>query len=339
LLRRAEISGWQPAHSDLRLLVTGSDAIDPATVKRVQQLLRAPLKQFYGLSEVSPLIAVTPQSMNEVPEGAVGRINPVWSLQCLDKHDQPVGTGQPGQIAVRGGIINPVVNADDTAKRVRNGWFLTGDMGYLDSAGYLYLTGRVDDRINRAGKKISVGSIEAVLREIPGVADAVVFAVPDSEYGQRVGAAVVCSNERLKARDIREAAALKLSHDRLPEHVVITDRLPLSAAGKIQRSKLADYYQLPSGVNDPQGNQDAAAVGPRHAIEEQLAGIWCAVLGIEAVGTRDDFFELGGNSLLAMQICSRIHEAFKVDIPLRCLFETPTVAGLSAELELESFEI
>ncbi len=231
VLKRASMTGWQPAHSDLRLLVTGSDAIDQRTVTQIQQLLRAPVKQFYGLSEASPLIAVTPESMIDVPEGAVGKVNPAWSVQCLDEDHQPVAVGQTGQIAIQGGIINPVVSTDDTAERVRNGWLLTGDMGYVDAAGYLFFAGRADDRINRAGEKISVAFIEKVLREIPGVADAVVFGAPDSEYGQRVAAAIVCDDQRLQANDIRLAASQMLGHDRLPEHIVITDRLPTSAAG------------------------------------------------------------------------------------------------------------
>ena len=333
LLKRSDITGWQPARSDLRLMVTGSDAIDPRTVTRIQQLLRAPLKQFYGLSEVSPLIAVTPESMSEAPESAVGKLNPMWSLECLDENDQPVEVGQTGQIAVRGGIINPIINSDDTAKRMRSGWFLTGDTGFVDASGYLYFTGRVDDRINLAGKKISVGSIESVLREIRGVADAVVFAVPDTEYGQRVGAAIVSDGEHLEADDIRAAASHKLSHDRVPEFVVITDRLPLSAAGKIQRNKLAEYFKLGSERNDAATDVDVTYVAPRNPTEDRLAGIWREVLELDNVGIHDNFFGLGGNSLLAMQVVARANDVFDVQSSVGSFFKSVTIAELADKID------
>jgi long-subunit acyl-CoA synthetase (AMP-forming)/acyl carrier protein len=313
-------------------LVTGSDAIDQRTVTQIQQLLRAPVKQFYGLSEASPLIAVTPESMIDVPEGAVGKVNPAWSVQCLDEDHQPVAVGQTGQIAIQGGIINPVVSTDDTAERVRNGWLLTGDMGYVDAAGYLFFAGRADDRINRAGEKISVAFIEKVLREIPGVADAVVFGAPDSEYGQRVAAAIVCDDQRLQANDIRLAASQKLGHDRLPEHIVITDRLPTSAGGKIQRRKLADHYKVGSGQDDAEPDTDTVCIAPRNTTEEQLARIWRELLEVETVGIHDTFLELGGNSMLAIQAVAWASKVFDVQIPLASFLGEVTIAELAVKV-------
>jgi acyl carrier protein len=199
--------------------------------------------------------------------------------------------------------------------------------------GVIEYIGRRDEQVKVRGHRIELGEIEAVLREQSSVLDAVVIAKPDKANDKRLIAYLVMNQQEAGVSDVRTYLEQKLPAYMIPAAIVVMDEFPLTANGKVERRAL------------PAPDRVAAEfIAPRTELEEAIAKIWAEVLGIERVGISDNFFELGGHSLLATRIISSIREQFKVELPLRRLFETPTVAALAsaiveARIARDEFEI
>jgi acyl carrier protein len=228
--------------------------------------------------------------------------------------------------------------------------YKTGDLARFLPNGDLEYLGRVDQQVKVRGFRIEPGEIEAALRQHPQVQMAAVVAradqPPASGYPERRLVAYVVPTEdegrRTKDEDADSSLALRLSsfvqevrdHLRqtlpdymLPSAFVVLDALPLTPQGKLDRNALpAAERQAP--------DRAASYVAPQTATERLVAGIWAEVLELERVGLCDHFFEIGGHSLLTMQVVSRIRAACQVDLPLRLLFDAPTVAELAEHIEM-----
>jgi acyl carrier protein len=192
----------------------------------------------------------------------------------------------------------------------------TGDIEYL---------GRTDEQVKIRGFRIELGEIEAVLSSHASVREAAVVARED-QRGKRVETrlvAYVVTQSEVSGKELREHLRVRLPEYMVPAAVVLLSELPLTTSGKLDRKA------LPA----PEEGTGEIYVAPRTAIEELLCGIWSEVLGVEQVGVEGNFFELGGHSLLATQVVSRIREAFGVELAVRSMFETPTVAGLAEQVE------
>ena len=247
-------------------------------------------------------------------------------VAILDGKGASLPAGQPGEIAVRGANImtayenNPGANAEAFI----DGWFRTGDQGYLDRDGYLYITGRLKETINRGGEKISPGEVEEVLAKHPEVAGAVVFAVPHPTLGEDVAAAVVLRNDSgSSVLDLRRYVAARLVGHKVPGQILLVEAIPASSTGKVQRTRLAQLFS---------DRLQAEFVEPRNVNELCLAEIWQDVLGIPSISINDNFFALGGDSIKATQVLSRIRQRLHVEVSIRSFFVAPTVATLAQEL-------
>jgi FkbH-like protein len=227
--------------------------------------------------------------------------------------------GETGETARRF-VPNPCAGAPP-GERI----LLTGDAGRYRPDGAVEVLGRRDEQVKIRGVRVEPEEVAAVLASHPAVAACAVLARPDAAGGHRLSAYVI-------ARDggPSPAAAVLLAHVArrlpavmVPAAVIFLGRMPLTATGKLDRRALL-RLEAGGGVPEPEA--------PRTPAEELVAGIWAAVLGRENVGIHDNFFALGGHSLLATQVVSRLREAFGVEVPLRRLFEAPTVAALAAEV-------
>src|SRR5207302_7296501 len=203
--------------------------------------------------------------------------------------------------------------------------YRTGDKVRWLADGNLEFLGRLDQQVKIRGFRIELGEIEAALQEHGGVRQAVVIAREDEPGDKRLVAYVVADTAatELKSSELREQLKSRLPEYMVPATYVQMEELPLTPNGKLDRKRLPRPEQTEAG-NEYQG--------PRTAEEEILCGIWEQVLKVERVGVEDNFFELGGHSLLATQVISRVREAFAVELPLRVLFEQPTVGGMAEEL-------
>lgn len=197
--------------------------------------------------------------------------------------------------------------------------YATGDLGRYLPNGNIEFLGREDFRLKIRGHRIEAGDIEAALTQHPAVRSSVVMAVGEASR-QSLVAYTVSSD--VSPDDLRQFLSQKLPPYMVPAAFVILDSLPLSANGKVDRRSLAALPLSTSTVSQ----SEKPLVAPQTALEKVLAGIWAEVLGVEIVSIHDNFFDLGGNSLLATQVVSAVRDVLQVELGLRCLFESPTIA-------------
>ncbi|WNG57633.1 AMP-binding protein [Archangium gephyra] len=204
--------------------------------------------------------------------------------------------------------------------------YRTGDMVRWQGDGKLEFLGRRDGQVKVRGYRIELGEVEGALSRHPAVGEVVVVVREDAPGDKRLVAyAVAKPGQKLEAGELRGFVKETLPEYMVPSAVVELEALPLTPNGKVDRKELPTPHLG--------GEQDADFTAPRTETERKLAGIFARVLGLERVGVRGDFFELGGHSLLATQLVSRVREAFGVELPLRDVFEAPTVEALAGRVE------
>ncbi|MDJ0499843.1 MAG: non-ribosomal peptide synthase/polyketide synthase [Nostocales cyanobacterium LE14-WE4] len=269
---------------------------------------------------------------------SIGRPIVNAQIYILDSHLQPVPIGVPGELHIGGaGLARGYLNRPELTqeKFIPNPFdnsklYKTGDLArYLPDGNIEYL-GRIDHQVKIRGFRIELGEIEAVLSQHEDVQISCVIVSEDtpgetctegSRNKQLVAYIVPQKDVTLTTSELRQFLGNKLPGYMIPNAFVILESLPITPNGKIDRRALP-APDLHSEIADK-------FVAPRNPIEEKLALIWTQVLRLEQVGIEDNFFELGGHSLLATQVISRLQEAFKISLPLRYIFESPTVAQLS----------
>ncbi|RPK92165.1 MULTISPECIES: amino acid adenylation domain-containing protein [Streptomyces] len=327
-----------------RLVVLGGEPLDARTLldwfdRHPEDRCR--LVNMYGITETTVHVTAATVTRREALTGSrsVGRALPGWSVRVLDPHGRPVPPGAPGEIHVGGagvalGYLNrPALTAErfvpdvlDPAGRL----YRSGDLGRLLADGSLEHLGRIDDQVKVRGFRIEPGEIRHVLLEDPAVSAAAVT-VTGGEGGDaaavRIDAYVVpAPGAGEDPGPVRERAARLLPPHMVPATVTVLPALPLTANGKL------DPARLPTP-----GTRRAPAAAPRAtAPATVLAGIWQEVLGVEAVGPDDDFWDLGGNSLYAIRIGTLARERGLPGVPLRQLYLTPTLGALSEALAQEA---
>ncbi|MGB8508752.1 MAG: amino acid adenylation domain-containing protein, partial [Pyrinomonadaceae bacterium] len=326
-------AGWQSVRPVKKL--SGGEALQP---KLAEALLKdgGPLWNGYGPSETSIYSTIHRVEARDTEETSVPIGRPVANTQVfiLDDQLQPVPAGVPGEMYIGGdGVARGYANRPElTAERFipdsltgRTGarLYRTGDLARYLPDGRIEFRGRADHQVKLRGYRIELGEIEAVLANHPGVAACAVV-VRESHSGEAHLIAYLVAGEDEPAKsELRSFMGQKLPEYMIPAAFVTLDKLPLTTSGKIDRKALP---ALDGNVVEDE------YVAPRNPLEEKLAGVWAEVLKVARVGVNDNFFGLGGHSLLATQAISRVREVFKVELPLRSLFENPTVAGLSAAI-------
>jgi acyl carrier protein len=259
-------------------------------------------------------------------------------LYVLDSSLGPVPIGLIGELYVGGvGVGRGYLNrAGLTAERFIPDPFSaepgarlyrTGDLVRRTADGALEFVARIDSQVKLRGFRIELGEIEVALAEHTGVREATVTIREGAGEDQRLVAYVVGAAETQPGvNQLRAHLKARLPEYMIPSAFVFLDELPLTPNGKVDRKALPapDATSVVVGTN---------YVAPRTSVEEALVGIWAEVLQVGRVGVEDNFFELGGHSLLATQLIARIRGTLKTEVPLRSLFETPTVAGLARAIE------
>jgi len=308
---------------------------EPLKSGLVKQIFELPhverVFDLYGPAEDTTYSTFT--SRNPSGPETIGR--PIWNTQIhlLDKDLQLVPEGVTGEIYIGGeGLARCYLNRPDlTAERFlpnpfsSNGSsriYRTGDLARYLSDGNLEYLGRVDHQVKIRGYRIELGEIETTIERYPGVTLSAVIATADVAGNRKLIAYVVTQKDH--ALDLVALGAFlqtQLPPYMLPAQLVPIAEMPFTPSGKIDRRALPTP-SAPQSVN--------AFEAPRTASEQKLAAMWAAILKIERIGIHDDFFKLGGNSLLAFQLISRVRNEFKVELPLSRVFDTPTVAELSS---------
>ncbi|HEX5708787.1 MAG TPA: amino acid adenylation domain-containing protein, partial [Pyrinomonadaceae bacterium] len=345
----SESEGLVP--SNLREVITAGEQLKITRHLRgmFRKMTACTLDNQYGPSEAhvvsSFMLDDRPENWPEVPP--IGRPIANAQLYILDEHLRPVPVGVAGELYIGGDCLargyvghegasaekfvpNPFGEDADAARLYR-----TGDRARFLRGGDIEFLGRSDRQLKVRGYRVELGEIESALRQHAEVREAVVVAVEDAAGEKRL-AAYVLKDERAGATAHELRGHLR---ERLPEYMVpsvfmLLDEFPLTPSGKVDRRALPTPDLSQMGLD---GREDSY-VAPRTPVEELLAGIWSEVLGAKQVGVRDNFFESGGHSLLATRLMSRLREAFRVEIPLRSLFEHPTVEGLAQVIKAQGSE-
>jgi acyl-CoA synthetase (AMP-forming)/AMP-acid ligase II/acyl carrier protein len=334
ILEHATLNREIIARCPLRFIRSSSASLPPQVFIELERVFHAPVIEAYGLTEAHIQITCNPLPPHERKIGSVGRVAGL-EVAIMDEVGAMLAAGVIGEVVVRGTTVIPGDDNMPTANRdaFTQRWFRTGDQGYVDADGYLFITGRLKEIINRGGEKIMPWEVDAVLIAHPAVAQAVTFAVPDVRLGEEIAAAVVLHpNTVVTDREIREFAATRLAAFKVPRQVCIVKEIPKSPNGKQQRIGLVEKLRLTTPDQAPPGRQ-AGFVAPRTPIEVVVAGIWADVLGVKCVGIHDNFFELGGHSLLVTQVIPRLRDVFQIALPLSSVFDVPTVADLAEYIE------
>ncbi|MDT5268373.1 MAG: hypothetical protein QOH49_559 [Acidobacteriota bacterium] len=325
----------------LRAVTVGAEACPPDLVGRHQHVLpRARLFNEYGPTETTIYCAAYECGAGDADRGSlpIGRPAAGARLYVLDDLLQPVPAGVKGQLYVGGrGVARGYLNRPDltAAAFVPDSFsaepgarlYQTGDVARWLADGQLEFLGRADEQVKVRGFRVEPGEVETALRACEGVRDVAVAAREDVPGERRLVAYVVAGEgPRPTTVELREQLRARLPEYMVPGAFVFLDELPLTLAGKVNRRALPAPE---AGANMPA----ASHVAPRTPTEELLARLWCEVLRLESVSAADNFFDLGGHSLLATQLISRVRESFSVELPLRSVFESPTVAGLARHVE------
>jgi acyl-CoA synthetase (AMP-forming)/AMP-acid ligase II len=330
ILARAGAYSENPVQTRLRFLRSSSSALPRQLMSDLEQLFQAPVIESYGMTECG-MIACNPLPPRIRKPRSAGVATAI-DINVQDENGNFLPAGSAGEIVLRGACVmrayeaEPLVNEESFS----NGWFRTGDQGFLDDDGYLFITGRLKEIINRAGEKIAPLEIDQALLDHPLVEQAVTFPVPNELLGEEVAAAVVLSGDADET-ELREFVFSKLAPFKVPRQILIVDEIPKGSFGKLQRSRLADLLHVEARDQNVSAVEQEY-VAPRTHEETVLADIWSRILGREAVGVYDDFFRLGGDSILATQVISQVRKIMEVELSPITMFESPTIAGLARTL-------
>ena len=330
----------------LRQVLCGGEALSFELQQRFFGCLQADLLHLYGPTEAS--ISATGWTCERRGRwGIVPLGQPVANTQIylLGRHWQPVPVGVAGELHISGDalargylnqpeltaekfIANPlsrvpgVVEADKPGERL----YETGDLARYLSDGNMEFLGRVDHQVKIRGFRIELGEIEAVLSEHPAVRETVVLAREDKIGRRLVAYLILNQGPKPLIHELHGFLEKKLPDYMVPAAFVTVDTFPLTPNGKVDRAALPEPGQTRPDL-------EGALVLPRTQAEGTVAAIWQEVLNLETVGIHDNFFDLGGHSLLATQVLSRLRNTFQIDLPLRTLFESTTVATLTESIE------
>ena len=325
--------------ASLRRVIASGEALPVELVERFFARLSAELHNLYGPTEAAVDVtawACQPgERRRSVP---IGRPIANTTIHILDRNGAPVPVGVPGELHIggvqvaRGYLGRPELTVERFVPDAFSATpdarlYRTGDLARYRPDGEIEYLGRLDHQIKLRGFRIELGEIEATLTGHPAVREAIVVAQDDRAAGPRLLAFVVpSSGQTIDLADLQTHLKAALPDYMVPSAVIPLERLPLLPNGKIDRGALP----LVDVVWEEPAEEYLA---PRTDVERALAAIWADVLKLDRVGVRADFFALGGHSLLATRVMTRIRGDLGVDIPLRRLFEAPTVAALAVDVE------
>lgn len=310
--------------SSLRFFASTSAYLPEAVRMGLEAALGIPGLEFYGLREAG-IVAANPAPPATRKAGCVGLVSP--DVAILGNDGDVLPRGATGAIAVRGqgvspGYIEALPTGCDTLVNPvsQTAWMLTGDLGTIDEDGFLSIVGRMKEIINRGGEKISPYEVEKVLLQHPAVREAGVFGVPHPRLGENLAAVVVLQPDAgTTSTELRTFLRAHLAAAKVPPRVDIVNSIPKSHIGKISRIRLAEAT----------ANRDHRIDPPEHPLEFQITEIWQRLLQRADIGIHDDFFEAGGDSLLATQMLLEVEAIIGRRLSQSALTEASTIHQLA----------
>lgn len=333
----ALIKDMDLSESRIRCLIVGGEALETATAARVYESFgrRTEIFNEYGPTEAT--VGCMIHRFDAADRRAfvpIGKPAANTQIYILDKDFRPVGENVVGELFISGdclarGYLNrPELTAqkfNENPFHTGKNMYRSGDIGRWLPEGIIEFVGRADEQVKFHGYRVELNAIRCALNRHPQVKDSIVVIAKD-QHDHGVMVAYYVARQELETAELRAFLTESLIEEMLPNVFVHMKRLPLTLNGKV------NYRALPT-LEESRKRLKRTYVAPQTPNEQALANIWAEVLGLERVGLHDNFFEAGGHSLLATLIISRVRETFNVDLPLRSLFQSPTVAGLAEKIE------
>ncbi|MEH2000300.1 MAG: amino acid adenylation domain-containing protein [Nostoc sp.] len=323
--------------SNLQTLIVAGEACSPKLIAEWSKGRR--FFNAYGPTE-STVCATLVECTSDDTQLTIGRAIANTQIYILDSDLQPVPIGTPGELYIGGdGLARGYLNAKELTKErfiphpfeeaEGSRLYKTGDLARFLPDGNIEFLGRIDHQVKVRGFRIELGEIEALLSQHPDVQQAVVIAREDIPGDKRLVAYIVLNQIDASATTLKRFLQEKLPNYMVPAVFVILDSLPLTPNGKVDRQNLPACDRTRPDIEE-------TFIAPRNFTEEILVGIWAELLGLEQIGIDDNFFNLGGHSLIAAQMLSRIREGFQVELFFHQIFANPTIAGLAGLIEQHS---
>jgi amino acid adenylation domain-containing protein len=321
-----------------KYLIFGGETLTPKLVEKIEALQgTCDVLNHYGPTETtvgSLTLKLKDYDWKSKPLASIPIGRPIQNTQVyvLDANLEPVPVGVTGELYIAGAGVTAgyLKQAEKTAERfIRNLFssdrtakmYRTGDLARYLEDGAIEFLGRGDDQVKIRGFRIELGEIEAALARHAGVKQALVLAQENEQGDKRLLGYVVAQGKELTGEELREYLKQEVPDYMVPQAIAVLSKFPLTANGKIDRAALPE----------PQTAQaQRAYIAPRNETEQKIAAIWAEVLrrGLNTISIDDNFFDLGGHSLMATQVVSRIRERFALEIPMRAMFDRPTIARL-----------
>jgi amino acid adenylation domain-containing protein len=322
----------------LRWMFCGGEALTRDLVEKFRRVSRANLINLYGPAEttIDASFWECGEGMREEPV-PIGEPITNTRMYILDGNLEPAPLGVRGELYIAGaglargyrkrGAMTAERFMPDPYREPGTRMYRTGDVARWREDGKIEYLGRTDQQVKVRGFRIELGEIEMVLSQHPAVREAVVIVCGDEDK-RLIAYLAPRHDQRTALSELRQYLKQRLPEYMIPSGYVWLETIPLTSNGKLDRKALPATDE----VGIARGREYVAPSGP---VEEALAGIWSGLLGVEKVGAHDDFFELGGHSLLLTQVVSRIRLAFSLDLPLRAIFDAPTIKQLGFTIAAE----
>lgn len=316
----------------LRKIIFGGEALSPSLLRNWRvKYPDVQLINMYGITETTVHVTYKEITEHEIEAGKsnIGRTIPTLSAYILDEQRRLQPVGVPGELYIAGdGLARGYLNRPDLTSekfvehpyRAGERLYRTGDLARWLPDGNIEYLGRIDHQVKIRGYRIELGEVEAQILKAPNVRETIVLARED-EQGQKLLCAYYVASSDLSPGELRSQLAAELPAYMIPSYFVRLEQMPLTPNGKLDRRA------LPAPESSVQSGE--AYLAPRTAVEAQMVLIWQDILGVTRVGVRDNFFEIGGHSLRATVLVSRIHKELGCSISLREVFQSPTVESLA----------
>jgi acyl-CoA synthetase (AMP-forming)/AMP-acid ligase II len=309
-----------------RFIRSSSAALSPATMRKLEAGTGAPVIEAYGMTEASHQMTSNPLPPGMRKPGSVG-LPAGAEIAIMDDRGNLLAADQIGEVVIRGlGVMAGYGGGTGTNTSVfTHGWFRTGDLGRLDQEGYLFITGRLKEIVNRGGEKVSPREVDEALLEHDEIAQAAAFGVPHPTLGEDLVAVVVRkAGSRIEVPALREFLFARLAGHKIPSRIIFVDEIPKGQTGKVQRSTLEKRLGHLLAPEFTAATTD---------VERSLEATFRAILRSGSIGVYDNFFALGGDSLSGMQAVAAINKEHGIELVETALFHHPTVAELAGVVE------
>jgi acyl-CoA synthetase (AMP-forming)/AMP-acid ligase II/thioesterase domain-containing protein/acyl carrier protein len=324
-----ESNGLSITSGTLVFIRSGGAPLDQSSRDRIERIFKARLVNTYGMTEALGGIASSYNAPKGPKDGSPG--------VALDLDVKTID----GEICIKGPTVFKGYENEDVPRAdyfTEDDWFRTGDAGYIDDDGYIFITGRIKEMINKGGEKVSPYEVEKLVMEKCNVKEAYAFPYPNEIGSENVGLVIThADGKNLHLNDIRKRLSGNISAYKMPTLLFKVDEIPIARSGKVQRKKLFEAI----AASDPRSfekeeladNREVDADERKSPVERKLGALWCKLLNVDSLSTSDDFFERGGDSLNAAIALSEIEDIYGVQIPISTFFESGTVAAIARIIE------